>query len=87
MARKTFIGKVASNKMTKTIVVEIERLVKHPIYKKMVKRTSRFKADTNGMEPALGQYVKVEQAKPMSRDKHFKVIEIIKEREAKQLGK
>jgi small subunit ribosomal protein S17 len=77
MAKKTFIGKVVSNKMAKTIVVEIERRVAHPVYKKVVKKTSRMKADTNNMEAAIGQVVKIEQSTPMSADKFFKVIEII----------
>ena len=80
MAKKIFIGKVVSDKMTNTIVVEIERMVKHPVYKKMIKRTGRIKADTNNMTPKMGQYVKIEQARPMSRNKNFKLIEIIKEK-------
>lgn len=77
MAKKTFTGKVVSNKMTKTVVVEIERMIRHPVYKKTLKRTGRIKADTNGMEMAVGQYVKIEQTRPVSRDKSFKVIEIV----------
>ena len=78
MAKKTLIGKVVSNKMTKTIVVEVERMISHPVYKKMLKRTSRIKADTNGMEVRMDVMVKIEQARPMSRAKQFKVVEIIK---------
>jgi len=77
MAKKTFIGKVVSNKMEKTVVIEIERLVKHPVYKKIIKRTGKLKADTNNLTPVPGQYVKVEQSRPISRDKKFKVIEIL----------
>ena len=80
MAKKTFEGLVVSNKMTKTVVVEIRRTVIHPVYKKILKRTSRIKADTNGMEVVLGALVKIEQAKPISRDKNFKVVEILKEK-------
>ena len=79
MAKKTFSGKVVSDKMTKTVVVEIERLVRHPIYKKTLKRTGRIKADTGDLTPKVGQIVKIEQSKPISRDKHFRVIEVIKE--------
>lgn len=78
MAKKTLIGKVVSSKMQRTIVVEIERKFSHPVYKKTLKRTKRIKADTNGFEPIMGQFVKIEQVRPLSRDKHFKVIEIIK---------
>ena len=79
MAKKVFTGKVVSDKMTKTIVVEIERLVSHPVYKKMVKRTSRLKADTNGKEIKMGQFVKIEQASPISGSKNFIVTEVVKE--------
>lgn len=78
MAKKTFIGKVASNKMQKTIVVQIERRIQHPVYKKNLKRTTKIKADTNNFEVLIGQNVKIEQTRPLSRDKHFKVIEVIK---------
>ena len=78
MAKKTFSGKVVSDKMTKTVVVEIERLVRHPIYKKTLKRTGRIKADTGNLAPKVGQIVKIEQSKPISRGKHFKVVKIMK---------
>ncbi|OGH16476.1 MAG: 30S ribosomal protein S17 [Candidatus Levybacteria bacterium RIFCSPHIGHO2_02_FULL_40_18] len=79
MAKKTFIGKVVSNKMQKTVIVQIERLVRHPVYKKILKRTTKIKADTNNFEVGTGQSVKIEQARPMSRDKHFKVVEVLNE--------
>lgn len=77
MARKIFIGKVISNKMSKTVVVEIERRVAHPVYKKIIKRFTKIKADTNNLEVNLGQNVKIEQSKPISLGKHFKVIEVV----------
>jgi len=77
MAKRTFTGKVVSDKMTKTVVVSIERLIRHPVYQKTLKRTGRIKADTNGMDVKSGQFVKIEQTRPLSRDKSFKVIEII----------
>lgn len=80
MAKRTFVGKVVSNKMQKTVVVEIGRQIAHPIYKKMIKRTTKIKADTNGQEINIGQNVKIEQTRPLSRDKYFKVVEIIKEK-------
>lgn len=79
MAKKTFVGKIKSAKMKNTVVVSIERLVRHPVYGKILKKTSNLKADTNGMEIGVGQNVKIEQTKPISKDKSFKVIEIIKE--------
>jgi small subunit ribosomal protein S17 len=83
MAKKTFVGKVVSDKMTKTVVVSIERLIRHPVYKKTMKRTGKIKADTNGINASVGQFVKIEQTRPISRDKSFKVIEIIEEKETK----
>lgn len=79
MAKKTLIGKVVSDKMQKTIVVEIERKFAHPLYKKILKRSGRLKADVGSFEPKIGQLVRIEQSKPVSRDKHFKVVEILKE--------
>ena len=79
MAKKTFIGKVVSDKMTKTVVVAIERMVRHPVYQKTLKKTGKIKADIASFELKVGQYVKIEQTRPISRDKSFKVIEIIKE--------
>ena len=85
MAKKTFTGKVVSDKMTKTVVVAIERLIRHPVYKKTLRRTGKIKADTNGMNITVGQFVKIEQTRPMSRDKNFKVIKIVSETEAKSV--
>ena len=77
MAKKIFVGKVVSDKMTKTVVIEIVRHITHPIYKKKLKRSTRIKADIGEFKPNVGSVVKIEQAKPMSRDKSFKVIEIM----------
>ena len=82
MAKKVFTGKVVSDKMTKTIIVEIERLVRHPVYKKTLRRTGRIKADTGEFTVTVGQYVKIEATRPISRDKSFKVIKIVTEKEA-----
>ena len=78
MARKILVGKIVSNKMQKTVVVEIERRIRHPIYKKIVKKTKRIKADDNGFKVEVGKSVRIEQTKPISRDKHFKVVEVMK---------
>lgn len=83
MAKKTFTGQVVSDKMQKTVVVEIVRFVAHPIYGKRVKKTTKLKADVNGMTPKVGQVVKIEQARPMSKGKNFIVVEIAKEGENK----
>lgn len=81
MAKKMLTGKVVSDKMNKTVVVEIERLIEHPMYKKTFRRTTRIKADTNSFEVAVGQSVKIEGVRPLSRDKHFRIIEVIKKGE------
>ena len=74
MSRKVLIGKIVSDKMQKTVVVEVERKVAHPVYKKLIKKTKRFKADVNNMEVKVGDLVKMEETPPISRSKHFKVI-------------
>jgi small subunit ribosomal protein S17 len=80
MARKQLTGVVASNKMTKTVVVSISRRIQHPVYKKLITVTKRIKADTNGMELNIGDVVRIEQTRPISRDKSFKVISKVEEK-------
>ena len=75
---KTLIGKVVSNKMQKTIIVEIERKKLHPLYKKVIKRTKRFKVHCENKKVALGDYVKIGQIRPKSKEKHYQLLEIIK---------
>lgn len=72
--RKTIIGTVVSTKMEKTVVVSYTRKVAHKKYGKLIKVTKKIKADTNGMEIGLGDTVKIEQTRPISKDKYFKVI-------------
>ena len=76
-SRKQLIGKVISNKMDKTIVVEIENLVMHPLYKKSVKRTKRFKSHDERNECSVGDVVRIEESRPLSKDKRHRLIEII----------
>jgi len=75
--RKQLIGKVVSNKMEKTAVVEIENLVMHPLYKKSVKRTKRIKSHDARNECQVGDIVKIEETRPLSRDKRYRLVEII----------
>lgn len=70
---KTFTGKVVSLKMKGTAVVEVEREIIHSLYKKVMKRSRRFKADTNSLDPELGDEVEIIETKPFSKDKYFKV--------------
>ena len=75
--RKTRVGKVVSNKMDKTIVVAIEDHVKHPLYKKIVKRTVKLKAHDEKNECKIGDRVLVMETRPLSKDKRWRVVEII----------
>ncbi len=75
--RKTRIGKVTSNKMDKTIVVAIENHVKHPLYGKIVKRTYKLKAHDEKNECNIGDTVKVMETRPLSKDKRWRLVEII----------
>lgn len=75
--RKTAIGKVVSDKMDKTIVVSIEDSVKHKLYSKIVKRTVRLKAHDENNECGIGDRVKVMETRPLSKDKRWRLVEII----------
>ena len=75
--RKTRTGKVVSDKMDKTIVVAVEDHVKHPLYKKIVKRTYKLKAHDENNECAIGDTVKVMETRPLSKDKRWRVVEIM----------
>lgn len=75
--RKQYIGKVVSNKMNKTIVVEIERLMMHPLYKKSVRRNKRLKSHDERDECSIGDIVKIEETRPLSKEKRFRLVEII----------
>jgi small subunit ribosomal protein S17 len=75
--RKQLIGKVVSNKMDKTVVVEIENLVMHTLYKKSVKRTKKVKSHDERNECSIGDTVKIEESRPLSKDKRYRLVEII----------
>ena len=75
--RKQVVGKVVSNKMDKTIVVEIENLVMHSLYKKSVRRTKKIKSHDEKNECSIGDIVKVEETRPLSREKRYRLIEIV----------
>ena len=75
--RKTRVGKVTSDKMDKTITVSIEDHVKHPLYKKIVKRTYKLKAHDENNECHIGDTVKVMETKPISKDKRWRLVEIV----------
>ena len=75
--RKTRIGKVVSDKMDKTIVVAVQDNVKHPLYKKIVKRTYKLKAHDENNTCGIGDTVKVMETRPLSKDKRWRLVEII----------
>lgn len=71
---KNIVGKVVSTKMDKTIVVEVERQKVHPLYKKIMKRTNKFKVHSEDGTLKVGDKVKIISARPKSREKHYKVV-------------
>lgn len=75
--RKTRIGKVVSNKMDKTIVVAIEDNVRHPLYKKIVKRTIKFKAHDEENTCNVGDRVEIMETRPLSKDKRWRLVNVI----------
>ena len=75
--RKTRVGKVVSNKMDKTIVVAVENHVKHPLYGKIVKKTYKLKAHDENNECGIGDTVKVMESRPLSKDKRWRLVNII----------
>ena len=75
--RKTRVGKVVSDKMDKTIVVAVEEHVKHPLYKKIVKDTYKLKAHDENNECRVGDWIRVMETRPLSKDKRWRVVEII----------
>jgi small subunit ribosomal protein S17 len=75
--RKIRIGFVTSNKMDKTITVAVERKVKHPIYGKFVKKTTKFHAHDEKKECSIGDLVKIMETRPLSKTKRWRLVEVI----------
>lgn len=75
--RKTRIGKVVSDKMEKTIVVAVQENVRHPLYKKIVKKTYKLKAHDEENQCNIGDRVSVMETRPLSKDKRWRLVEII----------
>ena len=76
-SRKTRVGKVVSDKMDKTVVVEVEDRRKHPLYGKVITHTKRVKAHDEKNEVRVGDLVRIMETRPLSATKHFRVVEII----------
>ena len=75
--RKTKMGTVVSNKMEKTVVVAVERLVQHSLYSKSVRQTVKFKAHDENNVSNVGDKVKIMETRPISKDKRWRVVEIV----------
>ena len=74
---KTLEGKIVSISMNNTVVVEVVRRTPHPLYRKLIKRSKKYKVDSNGMEVEVGKRVKIVETRPISKNKFFKLSEII----------
>ena len=75
--RKTRIGLVVSNKMDKTVTVTVERKVKHPIYGKFVKKTTKFHAHDEKNEASIGDIVRIMETRPLSKTKRWRLVEVL----------
>lgn len=79
--RKVRIGKVVSDKMDKTVVVQVESLYRHPHYHKVIRHVARFKVHDEGNTCHIGDTVKIIETRPLSKDKRWKLVEIIQKKE------
>jgi small subunit ribosomal protein S17 len=75
--RRTKVGRVVSDKMDKTVVVTVERLRRHPIYKRVVRLSSKFKAHDEENAARVGDTVRIEESRPLSREKRWRVVEVV----------
>jgi len=78
MKRKERIGEVISNKMQKTIVVRVMYIIRHPRYNRLIKKYKKFKVHDEKKLAKVGDVVKIQETRPISKDKYFKLVEIIK---------
>jgi small subunit ribosomal protein S17 len=77
--KKILEGVIVSIKMKKTAVVKITRMFPHPLYKKLIKKDSNFNADIGTFTPKVGEKVKIAESKPISKTKHFRIVEVTKD--------
>lgn len=78
MARRQKVGIVVSDRMTKTVVVQVTRLVRHAMYERVVRRVERFKTHDDRLKAHLGDEVRIEETRPLSRDKRWRLVEILR---------
>ncbi len=76
--KKLIEGKVISVKMGSVVVVEVKRKIPHPLYKKLINKSKKYKAQVGDIEVSLGNKVRIAQTRPISKDTHFKIMEVIK---------
>lgn len=76
--RKELIGVVVSDKMDKTIVVKVERLVRHPLYKKTIKKSKKYKVHDEENKAKVGDKVKIMETRPLSKHKRWRLVEVLK---------
>ena len=79
--QKMLVGRVTGNKMDKTIIVSVAQVRRHPLYKKTIRSTARYKAHDKNNECTLGDTVRIVETRPLSKDKHWRVAEIIGRKE------
>jgi small subunit ribosomal protein S17 len=75
--RRAKVGRVVSDKMDKTIVVSVERLTRHPLYKRVIRLTTKFKAHDEGNEARIGDTVRIEESRPLSATKRWRLVGIV----------
>jgi small subunit ribosomal protein S17 len=85
--RKEFFGEVVSDKMQNTVVVKVLQMSKHPKYSRIMKVYNKFKADDRGKIAKLGDTVRIEETRPLSKDKRFRVVEVIKKSQVLNIEK
>ena len=83
--RKKYTGTVISDKMQKTAVVQIMQQRKHPMYGRLIKKYAKFKAHDEKNTAKIGDTVRIQETRPLSKDKHFRILEIIKKSEGKSI--
>lgn len=84
--RRTKVGRVISDKMDKTVVVSVERLRRHPIYKRVVRLSSKFKAHDEANVAHVGDTVRIEESRPLSREKRWTVVEVVARGTGEEIG-
>ena len=77
--KQSMVGEVISDKMDKTVVVQVTRKIPHPVYKKFVKRFKKFQVHVESVQPKMGDVVKISSMRPMSKNKRWRVSEIVRE--------